>query len=206
MGQRLNIEIVRNDKTIANCYYHWSAYTTSALATALMVLADYEKLSKENLPDEVFAVKLFENCSSFSFFNGDTNYAGLSESSYEYMTSKYPDYEFNKAVDRNAGLIGVTEEDMENTRNWEEGTLYIYIDKKMIDNSGLVWNEDEEDFFEMMDDDERESFDIEKLPVLPYNNMAEIPFDKIEEVLKFITDSKVYNFKTNDGSIISLIE
>ena len=52
MGQRLNIEIMKNGETIANCYYHWSAYTTSALATAIMVISNYEELlNKEEIKD-----------------------------------------------------------------------------------------------------------------------------------------------------------
>ena len=31
MGQRLNIEIKKDSKVLANAYYHWSAYTSSAL-------------------------------------------------------------------------------------------------------------------------------------------------------------------------------
>ena len=31
MGQRLNIEIKKDSKVLANSYYHWSAYTSSAL-------------------------------------------------------------------------------------------------------------------------------------------------------------------------------
>ena len=37
MGQRLNIQIEANDtntnetKVLANCYYHWSGYTSSAM-------------------------------------------------------------------------------------------------------------------------------------------------------------------------------
>ena len=31
MGQRLNIEIVNGETSLANAYYHWSAYTKSAL-------------------------------------------------------------------------------------------------------------------------------------------------------------------------------
>ena len=42
MGQRLNteriIEIVDNDKTLANSYYHWSAYTDSAVALVVCFL------------------------------------------------------------------------------------------------------------------------------------------------------------------------
>lgn len=31
MGQRLNLSINKNGKVLANCYYHWSGYTNSAI-------------------------------------------------------------------------------------------------------------------------------------------------------------------------------
>lgn len=34
MGQRLNIEVIKNGKVVGNCYYHWSAYTLSSLEEA----------------------------------------------------------------------------------------------------------------------------------------------------------------------------
>ena len=33
MGERLNIEIVKGKKVLANAYYHWSGFTRTAMET-----------------------------------------------------------------------------------------------------------------------------------------------------------------------------
>ena len=131
MGQRLNIEIIKNGKVIGNCYYHWSAYTLSSLIETNTVIENYDELLKQNLPDKVLITKMFENCASYDFHTGGFNGAGLSKDSYEYMCNKYPNYEFRKAIDRNAGLIGITEKDIDDTRGWEEGRVTIDLDKEI---------------------------------------------------------------------------
>jgi len=42
MGQRLNIEIISNGKCLANAYYHWSAYSDSAIDLAIKIVRKYE--------------------------------------------------------------------------------------------------------------------------------------------------------------------
>lgn len=41
MGQRLNIEIVDGETSLANCYYHWSADTNSALELTKQIIDSY---------------------------------------------------------------------------------------------------------------------------------------------------------------------
>lgn len=129
MGQRLNIEISYNGTPIANCYYHWSAYTRSAAALVNTILEYY---SEESLPmsteDErlVSAIKMFEQTNSVDFFTGKVTYAALNENDYEVIHSKFPGLDFNTEIDRNAGIIGFTEREMKRTRDAEEG--YVMID------------------------------------------------------------------------------
>lgn len=56
MGQRLNLEIKTNDKTLANCYYHWSGYTSSALELTKIIL---NNLSDKELTQD-YAVELLK--------------------------------------------------------------------------------------------------------------------------------------------------
>ena len=39
MGQRLNIEILKDGDCIANCYYHWGAYTSPTIHLVKEILA-----------------------------------------------------------------------------------------------------------------------------------------------------------------------
>lgn len=65
MGQRLNIEIKRrkDNKVLANSYYHWSAYTSSSLHLAEEINESYEeeiksgKLDLNNLTEFDFSLE-----------------------------------------------------------------------------------------------------------------------------------------------------
>lgn len=66
MGQRLNIEIKKKDKVLANCYYHWSGFSNSAVNLALDIIKNFEYIDKfetkdpTNNKDLLFAIKLLE--------------------------------------------------------------------------------------------------------------------------------------------------
>ena len=47
MGQRLNVELLIDDGLYSNCYYHWSAYSSSAIAQALDIINKYKKIADE---------------------------------------------------------------------------------------------------------------------------------------------------------------
>lgn len=135
MGQRLNIEISYNGTPIANCYYHWSAYTRSAAALVNTILEYY---SEESLPmgtdDELLisAIKMFEQTNSIDFSTGKITYAALNVNDYEIIHSKFPGLDFNTEIDRNAGIIGFTEKEMKKTRDVEEGYVMIDFGSKTI--------------------------------------------------------------------------
>ena len=48
MGQRLNLEIVEGEKTLANAYYHWGGYTESALEIAQAAVESLKKSEPED--------------------------------------------------------------------------------------------------------------------------------------------------------------
>ena len=63
MGQRLNIEIKRrkDNKVLANSYYHWSAYTSSSLHLAEEIIENiYDIIRKEKVSDEIKAIQLLQ--------------------------------------------------------------------------------------------------------------------------------------------------
>lgn len=134
MGQRLNIEIVANDKLLANCYYHWSAYTSSAKILTRQILL-YLKRSK--LKDPLLkAIRCLE-----------TTGAGLTEFELEDAKELYPNKKFKKATDRNDGLIAITQSEMNKTRRWEESRVTIDITNNVI-NFDVFFTETIEEFKE----------------------------------------------------------
>ena len=66
MGQRLNVEIKKKDKVLANCYYHWGAYSDCAVDLALLIIKnfnyikEYKKLDTVENQDLLFAIRLLE--------------------------------------------------------------------------------------------------------------------------------------------------
>lgn len=38
MGQRLNIEILKNGEVLANSYYHWSGFSNSAINLTIYII------------------------------------------------------------------------------------------------------------------------------------------------------------------------
>ena len=131
MGQRLNIQIEANDtdtnetKVLANCYYHWSGYTSSAMELV------YEMVSSGiynlDIPDPVEkAIRLLEETG-----------AGLAKDEF---TAEYPEDKYKIATHRNIGLIAISEKGIDETMHWEESRVTINLTTGSINMSGMVYD------------------------------------------------------------------
>lgn len=195
MGQRLNIEIRRrkDNKVLANSYYHWSAYTSSSLHLAEEIIENiYEVIRKEKVSDEIKAIQLLQ-----------TTGAGLMEDEYNKLNEEDKKY-CSLATNRNLGLISFTDEGMEETRKWEEGRLTIDIDFDDKDydfygNKNLV---DFEVYFQIDEEEINESYEEEiKSGKLDLNNLTEFEFSLEEMTLNDIRlfMSKLDEIENNNG-------
>lgn len=104
MGQRLNIEIKDNKVPLANAYYHWSGYTSTSLELTELII-NSPLINDEFLqaiPDKV-------------------------QFAVELLKLTGAGY-----TDRDEGLIGTSEYDMEETRQWQEADIIIDIGTKCI--------------------------------------------------------------------------
>lgn len=195
MGQRLNIEIKRrkDNKVLANSYYHWSAYTSSSLHLAEEIIENiYDIIRKEKVSDEIKAIQLLQ-----------TTGAGLMENEYNKLNEEDKKY-CSLATNRNLGLISFTDEGMEETRSWEEGRLTIDIDFDDKDydfygNKNLV---DFEVYFQVDEEEINESYEEEiKSGKLDLNNLTEFKFSLEEMTLNDIRlfMSKLDEIENNNG-------
>lgn len=195
MGQRLNIEIKRrkDNKVLANSYYHWSAYTSSSLHLAEEIIENiYEVIRKEKVSDEIKAIQLLQ-----------TTGAGLMEDEYNKLNEEDKKY-CSLATNRNLGLISFTDEGMEETRKWEEGRLTIDIDFDDKDydfygNKNLV---DFEVYFQIDEEEINESYEEEiKSGKLDLNNLTKFEFSLEEMTLNDIRlfMSKLDEIENNNG-------
>ena len=143
MGQRLNIEITKNGKVLANAYYHWSGFTDSAIELTTQILSGFEEVKKKvarqksSNKDLLFAIRLLELTGAGIDFEDKENDRVLKIGN-----------EFKTMIDRNEGIIGVTRKQIEETRSWEEARVEIDIATK------IVWF----DVFHSFEDDEKEDW------------------------------------------------
>ena len=95
MGQRLNIEIVNGETSLANCYYHWSAYTGSALNLTKHIIDSY--YDSEAIVGLKMAIELLEAT------GGGVNETERAE--IQKQPKKFGSFEFKDCTNRNNGLI-----------------------------------------------------------------------------------------------------
>ena len=133
MGQRLVISIHKNhndEKSFAKIYYHWSAYTVSALYELKNLIDNLPKnldvTNNAQLAKDLVTA-LEKNTASSILFPSDAT-GGLSpndEEFYEHLTDeKYSTPHPN----RNYGLISFSEEEQARAQSWSERDIILYLD------------------------------------------------------------------------------
>ncbi len=165
MGQRLNIEIHENGIVLANCYYHWAGYTSSSL-----------NLTKEILDSEILTDKfLLAIPDKVAFAVALLRETGANN------------------IDRNNGLIGTTDREIAETREWQEAAVYIDIGTKSIKFDNFYYLSEE-------DINERE------LPINSINTISfeleHCTFDEFDYYYDTITNllnSSIYEINTPNG-------
>lgn len=123
MGQRLNVEIWNNGKVLANAYYHWSAYTKDAARIVNLALNYIEDNPIQDDNYLLYAIRILEATG-----------AGLASDEIEHAKklSVLDGAIFAECYGRNEGLIGISDEGISDTRLWQEGSAYIFLDEKRI--------------------------------------------------------------------------
>ena len=190
MGQRLNIEIARkkDNKILANSYYHWSAYTYSSLKLANEIIENiYDVIRNNKVSDEIKAIQLLQ-----------TTGAGLLEQEYNTLNEEDKKY-CSLATNRDLGLISFTEKGMEETRTWEESRLTITIDfdNKEYDFVGDKNRVDFEVYFPISREEIEECYKEElKSGKINLDEVVEFNFDlqdmKLNDIRLFVLSIKLF--------------
>ena len=202
MGQRLNIEILNKGERLANAYYHWGAYTTSASELTMDIINNFEEIMSMNCSDTAKAILLLQTTGAGLEF-------GIDNDELEYAKENLEDNEetfklFKTHTDRNEGLICINPEEMDKTERWEEGRVTINIDTKTID-FDVVWVSDKEGW----KDEEYTDEDYEKLIEFPLDHTWGITFEEFKELDLFFLgayDKSIWYFKYKDEQVINMIE
>ena len=149
MGQRLVCTIEKNEKAIAKIYYHWSAYTYSALLETQNIINCIYNHKDET--EKEMLLRLIRFC--------EENGGGIdgTPSEFDYIRGLYPDEMFkDKEISRNNGLIALSESGMTDMQSWSEGDVYINLDTDQVDFCVYSGYESLEEYIK-----ERESWDDE---------------------------------------------
>lgn len=192
MGQRLVINGIKNHIPIFNIYYHWSAYTETALHETDQLLKYL--LRPENCGDLVLsAIEYCENSGG-----GITD-----DKDFEEAKRLYPDHNFKTDdISRNNGLIAITADGMNNNLSWAEGTIDIDFDNDLINNN-VFWGYDDVDQineeYEYDDDEKLKDSDI----LVPHISVEQFHFDQIDEVDDILVSNR---WLQGDCCILSKIE
>lgn len=160
MGQRLNLEISRGKKPIANAYYHWSAYTESAYELTNQCIDYLENNMHKFKDDKLLAIRALESTG-----------AGLPEYEEDIgdytkicNLTKYRNVEFQKCSSRNEGIIGCFKDSIETTQRWAEGSVFIDLDDLSICFDVLCYYDSADDikeYYEEFDESTCTSFDYD---------------------------------------------
>ena len=154
MGQRLNIQIEmytsdsNERKVLANAYYHWSGYTSSAYELVKMIAESHYCDEECTFMDPVEkAIRLLEATG-----------AGLTKDEF---TEAYPESKYKLATNRNDGLIAISDAGMFETQNWEEARVTINLTTGMVDMGGVYYLDEV--------DEEEEEGTTEDIPKLEHD-------------------------------------
>ena len=201
MGQRLNIEIVKNGKVLANSYYHWSGYSNSAVNMVVQIIQEYEYIKKYKVEkyiknqDLLLAIRLLEETG-----------AGLNDidMTRNILKDETMNLKLKKCQGRDEGIIGITQKDIEETRYWEEGRISIDIENKKID-FGVI-NEYTEEELNYDYDEKIKELNIKKIDI----NFKNISFEDIFELKTFIDKAnykeEYYFYNKNNNKYVFLIQ
>lgn len=190
MGQRLNLEIVDNNGVLANSYYHWSAYTGSAIELTESALGAFYD-SPEDISQLGLAVFMLQE-------TGAGLYSEEKERISADETEMFNGIEFRDARDRNCGLLSVTKSGIEETERWEEGRVTVNIEDRTVD-FGVIWTYTAGEYNEDMEDEDA----YDSLPSYDCS-MSGVSFDEFYTIRTAYEDHPE-GFVDSDGYVVTWI-
>ena len=172
MGQRLVITAKYKNQEIAKIYFHWSAYTVSALQEA------YDLINEINITDcttiEDLQLQLIRYCERH---DGCVD-GGAHSEEMKYVKFIFPKEEFKGNGNRNNGLIAISDVGRDEMQRYGGGDLIINFDSQEVSNYCYIgWdltgykNYRKDEYGEEVDFNSMESLDLD-LGCIPFNDVS----------------------------------
>lgn len=181
MGQRLIMTIKEDDKDLMKVYYHWSAYTISSLVEAQQFIDSYYEDELEEVEDtKLRCIRALEKIG-----------ARLeNETELEEFKKLYPNEKIiNDSINRNKGLIAITEQGMKDLQEYSEGDITINLSAATVCCDCVSIYEDLEEYNEWNEEDLKEE-DLDHLDI----DLENIDFPEIENTILTLDHVNDYIF------------
>lgn len=185
MGQRLVISVRHLGENVACLYYHWSAYTISALEEARKVwdcICEKDDLSVQDL--QLRLIRMVEG-------SGGGIEGGEGSTEFARIQSMFPDETFKiRDISRNDGLIAISEVGMNRMLDWAEGTVTVDMDEGMIENDVFFLS----DLDEYREDNELSDVSLEDIPGID-EDITFFPVDRLDYVIDALNHLNGFAFR-----------
>lgn len=199
MGQRLVVSVIENNEKVASVYYHWSGYTSSSL----MELAKLrDAVDGGDTGDTVLDIIRFLESYSDPDLAGPLagQRGGVSPDDVADAESRWPGQSFLDEVNRNCGLVAISEEKMGEQESFAEGTATFDVTNRIASTDCVFDYMDYDEYAESYEEDGMETVPETQIPVIPYD-LGYIPFDDLDgagravgrlEVFRCDGDERIY--------------
>ena len=199
MGQRLVVTVKRNEKEIAKIYYHWSAYTYSALYETRNIINCIYNHTDET--EKELLLRLIRFC--------ENNGGGIDgvQSEFDYIRSLYPDEMFkDRDISRSNGLIALSEKCMHDMQGWSEGDVYIDLDTDQVDFCVYCSYENLEEYIEERKswDEDFDETEMENIPEFDFD-LGQFDVNDIDAIIASLDTTNAHIIKCG-GEICEIIE
>lgn len=184
MGQRLVLRICDNGEEIANAYFHWSGYTSSAARITSNFIEAWDELCGRNRSNVVNAVMALHALGSG--FNSEEldDICKDTDLKSELTQARCMDM---LCINRNEGLTAVTEHGMAESMQWAEETVAVDVSTRVVD-FGVVCLEDADELGEGDDDGE----DI--VPDKVNFSLEDLTMDNFDSAERYFCGKRNYYF------------
>lgn len=202
MGQRLVISVYesKEDGTpVAALYYHWGAYTWSALDWTRQ-LVEYMDNNEWNDQKEL-ALHVIR----FAELSGGCIDGGKGSEEWKKIAELYPDEVFKETGSRNDGLVVLTEDGIAGLYGWASGEVRIALEEREVYFDVIAVYDSLEDYASNRDEELEDIIEeYGELPVLNWDASTRFLFSDIDGYLKDIERIDGYVFQNEKGEIFEL--
>lgn len=193
MGQRLVVTVRSKDEDICKIYYHWSAYSVSALMETKKILNVI--LDEENDISDL-KLRLIRFCEQ----NGGGIDGGEGSDEWNYITREYPNEIFkSEGIDRSYGLIALSKKGKDDIQYWSEGDIIIDLDECRVINEVSLWFISIEEYNQELEERDEAAEKLEDIPELQCD-LTNFAFEDIDYLIDAL--NKAPNYAVRYGNDI----